>query len=223
MTRVGLTGGIASGKSTVSERLTSLGAVVIDSDVLAREVVRAGSPGLAAVVEAFGPGVLTGSGELDRAALGRLVFRDPDARRRLEAIVHPLVRRRAAEIEAALPPGSVVVHDIPLLVESGQADSFDLVVVVDVDPEVQRQRLGEIRGMTDEEAVARITAQASREQRLAVADHVLVNNGSREELMASVDRLWADLIRERSTWTSRRADTLIDVGNSEQARGHRGV
>jgi dephospho-CoA kinase len=196
MTRIGLTGGIASGKSSVSARLKELGAVVIDSDVLAREVVAAGTPGLAAVVGAFGPEVLTVSGEIDRPALGRLVFRDPEARRRLEAIIHPLVRRRAAELEAASPSGSVVVHDIPLLVESGQADSFDQVVVVDVDPEVQRRRLRELRGMSDEEAGARIAAQASRDQRLAVADHVIVNNGSRAELLAGVDRLWAELLRQ---------------------------
>jgi dephospho-CoA kinase len=195
MIRIGLTGGIASGKSSVSGRLGELGAVVIDSDVLAREVVAAGTPGLAAVVEEFGPGVLTAWGDLDRPALGRVVFQDPDARRRLEAIIHPLVRRRAAEIEAAAPSTSVVVHDIPLLVESGQADSFDQVVVVDVDPEVQRRRLRELRAMSDEEASARIAAQATRDQRLAVADHVIVNNGSREELLAGVDRLWADLTR----------------------------
>jgi dephospho-CoA kinase len=195
VTRIGLTGGIASGKSTVSERLATLGALVIDSDLLAREVVAAGTPGFAAVVEEFGPAVVTASGELDRGALGRVVFQNPDARRRLEAIVHPLVRRRAAEIESAGPQGSVVVHDIPLLVESGQADAFDQVVVVDVDPDVQLRRLRETRGMSEKDAAARIAAQASRAQRLAVADHVIVNNGSLEDLLASVDRLWADLTR----------------------------
>lgn len=198
MTRIGLTGGIASGKSTVSARLAELGAVVIDADRLAREVVAPGTPGLDEVVAAFGDEILTTEGgldrpALDRPALGRLVFQDADARRRLEAIVHPLVRARAAELEAAAPAGSVVVHDIPLLVESGQAGGFDLVVVVDVDPEVQRERLRRLRGMSDEEAAARDAAQATREQRLAVADRVIVNNGSLAELRASVDRLWAEL------------------------------
>ncbi len=193
MVRIGLTGGIASGKSSVSARLTELGAVVIDADVLARQVVSPGTPGLAAVVAEFGEQVLTADGQLDRPAMGRLVFHDPNARKRLEAIVHPLVRARAAEIEAMAPEGSVVVHDIPLLVESGQADRFDVVVVVDVDDVVQRQRLRDLRGMTDAESSARIAAQASREQRLAAADHVIANNGTPEDLRASVDRLWADL------------------------------
>jgi dephospho-CoA kinase len=191
--RIGLTGGIAAGKSTVSARLAELGAVVIDSDVLAREVVAVGTPGLAAVVAAFGPRVQRPDGSLDRAALAALVFEDPAARRRLEAIVHPLVRRRAAELESAAPPGAVVVHDIPLLVESGQAEDFDVVVVVEASDEVRRARLGAERGMTSGEAAARIAAQASAERRRAVADHVNVNDGTRAELRASVDRLWADL------------------------------
>jgi dephospho-CoA kinase len=191
--RIGLTGGIASGKSTVSARLATLGAVVIDADVLAREVVASGSPGLAAVVDEFGPGVLTPAGDLDRQGMARTVFQDPGARQRLEAIVHPLVRRRAAEIEGAAPPGSVIVHDIPLLVESGRAEQFDAVVVVDVDEAVQRRRLRDQRQMSDEEATARIDAQAPRERRLAAADHVILNDGSREDLLASVDRLWHDL------------------------------
>jgi dephospho-CoA kinase len=151
-------------------------------------------------VAEFGPDVLTASGELDRPAMARLVFNDSGARGRLEAIVHPLVRRRAAEIEAAAPAASVVVHSIPLLVESGQADSFDQVVVVDVDPDVQRRRLRLLRGMSDDEALARIAAQASRERRLAAADHVIVNNGTPKDLLASVDRLWAHLTetQERS-------------------------
>jgi dephospho-CoA kinase len=195
MTRVGLTGGIASGKSTVSERLAALGAVVIDADVLAREVVAPGTAGLAAVAAEFGPEVVTATGELDRTAVGRLVFEDPAARRRLEAIVHPLVRARAAELERAAPAGSVVVHDIPLLVESGQTADFDVVVVVDADESVQRARLQALRRMSAEEAAARIGAQATRERRLAVADRVLVNNGSLEDLLAGTDRLWADLTR----------------------------
>lgn len=193
MTRVGLTGGIASGKTTVSARLADLGATVIDSDVLAREVVAPGTPGLAAVVDVFGADVLTADGELDRPALARIVFTDASARGRLEAIVHPLVRARAAGLERAAPAGVLVVHDIPLLVESGQQDAFDVVVVVDADEEVQRRRLRDVRGMSDEEARSRIAAQASRERRLAAADRVIANNGSREDLLAAVDALWADL------------------------------
>ncbi len=196
-TRVGLTGGIASGKSTVSARLAELGAVVIDSDVLAREVVRAGSPGLAAVVRDFGHEVLTASGELDRPAMAARVFGDAEARRRLEAVIHPLVRQRAAEIEASAPAGSVVVHDIPLLVESGQVDAFDLVVVVDSAGSVQRERLQRQRQMSAEEADARIAAQAPRDQRLAVADRVLVNDGTLDDLRVAVDLLWADLVGDR--------------------------
>lgn len=193
MKRIGLTGGIAAGKSTVSERLAELGAVVIDADLLAREVVQPGTPGLAAVVREFGNDVLKGDGSLDRQVLARKVFGDDDARRRLEGVIHPLVRQRAAEIEAAASPDAVVVHDIPLLIESGQAATFDTVVVVDVDPDVQRRRLRQLREMTDDEAVDRIAAQTSRERRLAAADAVIVNNGTRADLLASVDRLWQDL------------------------------
>ena len=192
VTRIGLTGGIASGKSAVSARLAELGAVVIDADALARDVVQPGTPGLAAVVEEFGPGVLTGSGDLDRAAMASLVFSDDTARRRLEAIVHPLVRRRAAEVEAAAPAGSVVVHDIPLLVESGQAGHFDIVVVVEAAEATQHQRLRDPRGMASEEATARIASQASPEQRRAHAHHVITNDGSLDDLRDSVDRLWRD-------------------------------
>lgn len=193
MTRIGLTGGIASGKSTVSSRLAELGAVVIDSDVLAREVVGPGTPGLAAVVREFGPTVLTTAGDLDRQALAGIVFDDEAARRRLETIVHPLVRRRAAEIEAIAPPGAVVVHDIPLLVESGQAADFDVVVVVDVDEAVQRERLRERRGMSTEQVSARIAAQSERRARLAAADHVINNDGTPDDLRRSVDALWREL------------------------------
>lgn len=193
MTRIGLTGGIASGKSTVSARLAELGAVVIDSDLLAREVVDRGTPGFVAITREFGPTVLSGTGELDRQAMADVVFSDESARRRLEAIVHPLVRERAAAIEASAPPGSVVVHDIPLLVESGQAGGFDLVVVVDADEEVQRQRLQDLRQMPAEEAAARIAAQSGRQARLAAADRVVTNNATLPELLASVDRLWGDL------------------------------
>ncbi|WP_112240927.1 dephospho-CoA kinase [Kribbella monticola] len=194
MLRVGLTGGIGAGKSAVSRLLAERGAVVIDSDVLAREVVARGTDGLAAVVETFGD-VLTPEGELDRPAVGRLVFGDAEARRKLEAIIHPRVRARAAEIEAAAPAEAVVVHDIPLLVETGQADRFDLVLVVDVPPELQLKRLTELRGMSAEEAGQRIASQARREDRLAAADVVVDNSGSLADLERRVDEVWTELSR----------------------------
>ena len=193
MLKVGLTGGIGSGKSTVSARLAEHGAVVIDADLLAREVVAAGTPGLAEIVTAFGPDVVGPDGELDRAEMGRRVFGDDQARARLEQIIHPRVRARAAEIEAAAGDDAIVVHDIPLLVETGQAGSFDVVLVVDAPPDVQVQRLVEHRAMSEEEARSRIAAQAGREQRLAAADHVLSNDGSLEQLQAAADQVWDDL------------------------------
>ena len=197
--RVGLTGGVASGKSTVAALLRELGAVVVDSDVLAREVVEPGTPGLAAVVEAFGPEVLDADGRLDRPALGALVFGDEPARRRLEGILHPLIRARAAELEAAAPEGAVVVHDIPLLVETGQADRFDAVVVVDVPVETQVERMVRDRGMSREDALARVKAQASREARLAVATHVVENTGTREDLRDRVTEVLEELVSAGST------------------------
>ncbi|RZT26418.1 dephospho-CoA kinase [Kribbella sp. VKM Ac-2569] len=193
MLRVGLTGGIGAGKSAVSSRLAERGAVVIDSDVLAREVVARGTDGLAEVVDAFGPGVLTADGELDRPALGKIVFGDETARRKLEAIIHPRVRARAAEIEAGAAADAIVVHDIPLLVETGQADRFDVVLVVDVPVEVQVQRLTAQRGMTDEEAKQRIASQASRDDRLAAADVVVGNSGSLADLDRRLDEVWDTL------------------------------
>jgi dephospho-CoA kinase len=195
MLRVGLTGGIGSGKSTVGTLLAEHGAVVIDADRLAREVVAAGTPGLEAVVDAFGTAVLTPAGELDRSAMGRLVFADPAARTRLEQVIHPRVRARAAEIEAAAPPDAVIVHDIPLLVETGQADGFDVVVVVDAPLKAQLARLAAERGMTGQEARSRIEAQATREERLAVADHVVANDSTRQRLREAVDALWTQLSR----------------------------
>jgi dephospho-CoA kinase len=191
--RVGLTGGVGSGKSTVSAMLADLGAVVIDADLLAREVVAPGSDGLTAVVEAFGPTVLTATGELDRPALGAVVFADEVARRRLEAIIHPLVRARGAELEAAAPAEAVVVHDIPLLAETGQADAFDAVVVVDVPVEVQMERMVRLRGMSPQEAQSRIAAQATREQRRAVATYVIDNTGTLEDLRDRVAEVFEAL------------------------------
>jgi dephospho-CoA kinase len=184
--RVGLTGGVASGKSTVAALLEELDAVVIDADQLAREVVEPGTPGLAAVTDAFGPDVLAADGSLDRPALGAVVFADEVARRRLEKILHPLIRARAAQIEAEAAPGALVVHDIPLLVETGQGDAFDAVLVVDVPVETQVDRMVAERGWTREDAEARVAAQASREQRLAAATYVIDNTGTRDDLRERV-------------------------------------
>ncbi|TGN66928.1 dephospho-CoA kinase [Nocardioides eburneiflavus] len=191
--RVGLTGGIASGKSTVSAILAELGAVVIDADLIAREVVTRGTPGLDAVVAEFGPGVLTEEGDLDRPAMGALVFSDPSARKRLEAIVHPLVHQRSAELEAAAPPGSVIVHDVPLLAEVGRGGQFDAVIVVDAPTDVQVTRMVRDRGWTREEAESRIAAQATREDRLAIATHVIDNTGSLDDLRRHVEEAYAEL------------------------------
>ena len=193
MLRVGLTGGIGSGKSEVARLLAGRGALVVDSDELAREVVAPGTPGLAAVIAAFGPDYLTADGTLDRARLAALVFHDAAARERLNSIVHPLVGAAAAARLAAAPPDAVVVHDVPLLVEAGMARAFDVVVVVDAPREVQLARLVSRRGMAPEDAEARIDAQATREQRLAVADHVIRNDGSLAELEERVAALWREL------------------------------
>jgi dephospho-CoA kinase len=192
--RVGLTGGVASGKSTVSAMLEELGAVVIDADVLAREVVAKGTPGLAAVVEEFGEDVLGPDGELDRPAMGRRVFNDESARRRLEAIVHPLVFERIVELEEQAPPDAVVVHDIPLLAENGRAGDFDAVIVVDAPREVQLERMARDRGWSEEDAASRIAAQASREDRRAIATHVIENTGTREDLRGRVAEVFAEVV-----------------------------
>lgn len=187
---MGLTGGIGSGKSAVAELLAAKGAMIVDSDVLAREVVEPGTPGLAAIVDRFGDQVLSGEGGLNRKALGAVVFADAAARRDLEAIVHPAVRQRAAELTNQAPGGSVVVQVIPLLVETGQQDRFDHVIVIDLSPETQRQRIAERDG--PEQAEARMAAQASREDRLAIADTVINNDGSPVELSAQVGRWWSE-------------------------------
>ena len=191
--RIGLTGGIGSGKSTVSRLLAEHGAVIVDADAIAREVVERGTPGLAAVVDAFGSGVLAADGSLDRPALAAVVFADPEARRRLDAIVHPLVRARATEVAAGAGPDAVVVNDVPLLVETGQAGAYDLLLVVEADPETRVARLVQ-RGLTAEDARARMAAQATDEQRRAVADVVLDNSGTPAELEAQVDRFWAERV-----------------------------
>jgi dephospho-CoA kinase len=193
MFRIGLTGGIAAGKSVALERFAELGAVVIDYDGLSREAVAPGTVGLDEVVDAFGPGVLAADGSLDRAALGRLVFADDAARERLNAVVHPEVRRLAAEREAAAgagDPRAVIVHDIPLLVETGDPSHFHCVVVVDATLEVRLRRLVDGRGLREDEARDRIAAQADDATRLAAADVTLDGSGSRDALRAQVDEFW---------------------------------
>ena len=192
MVRVALTGGIASGKSMVAAELAARGALIIDADVLAREVVEPGTSALASIVDRFGPQVLS-DGRLNRALLGQIVFADPLARRDLERIVHPAVRARAGELERAAGAAAVVVHVIPLLVETGQQEDFDLVITVDVDHETQTQRLMRRSGLTRAEAESRIAAQASREDRMIAADVVLDNTGTVTQLREQIDALWAGL------------------------------
>ena len=197
--RIGLTGGIASGKSSVSAILRELGAVVVDADQLAREVVAKGTRGLEQVVEAFGAEVLGPDGEMDRAKVGAIVFADEERRRVLESIVHPLVFDRIVELEAAANDveggdgSDLVVHDIPLLAESGRADTFDAVIVVDAPAEVQVERMVRDRGWTREDAEARIAAQASREDRRAVATYVIDNTGTLDDLRHQVTEVVEEL------------------------------
>jgi len=193
--RVGLTGGIGAGKSEVSRRLAAQGAVVIDADAIAHEVVGPATGGLAEVVAAFGNDVLDPGGQLDRARLGDLVFADPQLRSKLNAIVHPLVAARMRELEDTAPAGSIVVHDVPLIAENNLAGSYDLVVVVDVPTRIQLDRLIRHRGLSRDQAKARIAAQAAREQRLAIASIVVDNSGSLAELDRQVGELWAELRR----------------------------
>jgi dephospho-CoA kinase len=193
--RVGLTGGIGAGKSEVSRRLAAQGAVVIDADAIAREVVAPGAPGLDQIVEAFGPGVLMPDGSLDRPRLGDVVFADPQLRARLNDIIHPLVGARMQALEDAAGPGAIVVHDVPLIAENNLAGSYDLVVVVDVPPRVQLDRLIRHRGLTPEQAKARIAAQADRAQRLAIAGIVIDNSASLAELDRLAGELWTELRR----------------------------
>jgi len=201
MQRIGLTGGIAAGKSVAAARLAERGAVLVDYDLLSREAVALGTPGLAAVVEEFGEEVLAPDGSLDRPGLASRVFGDPAALARLNAVVHPVVRRLAAEREAAAAtedPGAVVVHDVPLLAETGFAEAFHLVVVVQAPAVLRVERLVRTRRMDRAEAEHRIAAQAPDEQRLALADVVLDGSGDPEGLRAQVDELWERLAAERS-------------------------
>ncbi|WP_158891206.1 dephospho-CoA kinase [Amycolatopsis anabasis] len=192
MLRVGLTGGIGAGKSTVASRLAEHGAVLIDADRIAREVVEPGTEGLAEVVAAFGEDVLTPEGALDRAALAARAFADEESRRRLNAIVHPRVGARTAELMAQAAPDAIVVHDLPLLVEGGLAPHYHLVVVVDAPVDVRVARLVEARGMAEADARARVAAQATEEQRRAAADVWLDNGGPEDVVLSAVDALWAD-------------------------------
>ncbi|MFG3125432.1 dephospho-CoA kinase [Streptomyces sp. NPDC048201] len=195
MLKVGLTGGIGAGKSEVSRLLVEHGAVLIDADRIAREVVAPGTPGLAAVVEAFGPEILTEDGSLDRPRLGSVVFADPEKLALLNSIVHPLVGARSRELESAASAGSVVLHDVPLLTENGLAPLYDLVVVVDASPGTQLDRLVRLRGMTGDDARARMAAQASREQRREIADIVIDNDVPLDALRKRVTEVWAELTR----------------------------
>lgn len=190
MLNVALTGGIAAGKSAVARQLAELGAVLIDADAIARAVVAPGTPGLEAVVAAFGPGMLTEAGELDRPALGALVFADTTAREKLNSIVHPLVRAEAARQRAAAPTDAVIVQDIPLLVETGQGSDFDLVIVVAAPLDERLRRMVTDRGMDEADARARIDAQATDAQRAAVADIVINNSGSLAQLRQQVTEIW---------------------------------
>ncbi|MEV6122639.1 dephospho-CoA kinase [Streptomyces sp. NPDC052077] len=195
MLSVGLTGGIGAGKSEVSKLLVDCGAVLVDADRIAREIVAPGTPGLAAVAAAFGPEVLAPDGSLDRPALGAVVFADPEKLAALNAIVHPLVAARSRALEEAADPDAVVVHDVPLLTENGLAPRYDLVIVVDADPATQLDRLVRLRGMTPGDARARMAAQATREQRRAVADIVIDNDVPLEDLRRRVREVWAELVR----------------------------
>ncbi|MER6577575.1 dephospho-CoA kinase [Nonomuraea sp. NPDC001023] len=195
MLKIGLTGGIGSGKSEVSRRLSARGAVVIDADKIAREVVEPGTVGLSRVVAAFGEEVLHPDGSLNRERLGSVVFADPDRLAALNAIVHPLVGERVAELQGQAADDAIVVYDVPLLVENKLAPMYDVVIVVDAADEVRIRRLADHRGMPEADAKARIAAQASRKDRLAAADLVIPNEGSLDDLEARVDEVWHELVR----------------------------
>jgi dephospho-CoA kinase len=196
MLLVALTGGIASGKSTVAARLAEHGAVVVDADQVARQVVEPGEPALARIVETFGSGLIAPDGSLDRAALGSIVFSDPDSRQRLNAITHPAVLERSRELftaAGAADPDAIVVYDIPLLVEAGRSEEFDLIVVVHAATDTRVRRMVELRGMTREEALHRINSQATDTDRFAIADVVIDADGALEETLAQTDALWENL------------------------------
>ena len=211
---VGLTGGIGSGKSTVSAELARLGAVVIDYDMLAREVVEPGTPALAAIVKRFGDEVVLEDGTLDRPALGAIVFAEEQARRDLEAITHTAIGERAVQIATSAAADAIVVHDNPLLVEMGMAEQMDVVVVVDVPEHVQVERLMSQRGMSEQDARSRIATQASREQRADVADLVIDNSGPVDELADHVHEAWRRLVDANA----RVADTAVPLRRRDPGR-----
>ncbi|NDF10739.1 MAG: dephospho-CoA kinase [Actinobacteria bacterium] len=196
MLRVALTGGIGSGKSLVGEYLEQLGAIVFDSDQLARDVVERGTPGFDAIVKRFGDGVLT-DGQINRAKLAELIFNDKSARADLEGIIHPRVKELSDRIIANAPEGSVVVNQIPILFETNGASRFDLVITVESENALRFQRLRE-RGMKDYEIEKRMAAQASTEQRRGIAHFCLENNGTREDLLSAVERLWENELAPRA-------------------------
>ena len=199
---IALTGGIAAGKSVIGARLAELGAVHIDADELAREVVEPGEPALARITEEFGPTVIGVDGALDRSALAAIVFSDPAKRALLNAITHPAVRARAKKLMAeaeAQNPSAVVVYDVPLLIETGPVEGYDLVVVAMASETVRLRRLTEVRGMSLDEARGRIAAQATDEQRRAVADVVIATGGTMEETLAQIDELWARVVESAAS------------------------
>ena len=203
MLRVGLTGGIGAGKSEVGRRLEAQGAVLIDADAVARQVVAPGTAGLAAVTAAFGSGIVRSDGELDRDRLGEIVFADPVELARLNAIVHPLVGARMSELEAEAGRDAIVVHDVPLIAENDLASAYDLVVVVDAPDHARIERLTKNRAMSQEQARARMAAQAARSERLAIADLVVDNSSSLAELDRQVGELWTELRRRARTRANR--------------------
>ncbi|MFF2203032.1 dephospho-CoA kinase [Streptomyces sp. NPDC058145] len=215
MLKVGLTGGIGAGKSEVSRLLVEHGAVLIDADRIAREAVAPGTPGLAAVVDAFGADVLAADGSLDRPRLGSIVFADPEKLAVLNTIVHPLVGTRSRELEAAAAEDAVVVHDVPLLTENGLAPLYDLVIVVDTSPATQLDRLVRLRGMTEDDARARMAAQATREQRREIADVVIDNDVPLDALRKRVTEVWDDLVRRARGPRTASADGGPKPGGAE--------
>lgn len=190
MIRIGLTGGIGAGKSTVAELLRRRGAVVIDADAIARELVEPGGPTLDKLVDAFGPGILAADGSLSRGELARLAFADPSATERLNAIMHPLIRAESQRRLESAAGSAVVVYDMPLLVETGQQDLVDAVLVVDVPEAVQLERAVGSRGLDEHDVRRRMAVQASRAERLASADHVIDNSGSPEDTERQVQEMW---------------------------------
>lgn len=203
---IGLTGGIGSGKSAVADLLAEHGAVIVDADLIAREAVLPGTRALQAIAERFGSGVIDASGALDRATLGEIVFADPQALADLEAITHPAIRELSAVRIAAAGSEAIVVQVVPLLAEAGMQDTFDAVIVVDVPEEVQEHRVLSRDGWTLEHVRARMTAQATRQQRLAIADHVVDNSGDRDQLAQQVARLWTELLSNRNTHPTGRSE-----------------